>query len=193
MGQYYKPIILGDEPKEGEHETIKAWMYSHDYGNGLKLMEHSWIKNLFVSTFEKLLTKRGGYYKSRVVWGGDYADKEHNTDGNLYGQCKSDNPSYINPKQVNTHNKFQFIVNHSKKLFVDKTKVPVIDGWAIHPLPLLTCEGNGGGGGDYFGEDPNQIVGSWARDIISVEKENPKNIFPTFDYSELIFDLVENM
>jgi hypothetical protein len=69
MGQYYKPIILGNTPKEGEHETVKAWMYSHEYDNGLKLMEHSYQGNNFVSTFEKQLTRRGEHYKSCSVGG----------------------------------------------------------------------------------------------------------------------------
>ena len=81
----------------------------------------------------------------------------------------------------------KYIVNHDKKQFVDKTKVPKdADGWRIHPLPLLTCEGNGRGGGDYHGK--SELVGSWARDIISVETK--KADFPK-DYTELIFDLVE--
>jgi hypothetical protein len=38
----------------------------------------------------------------------------------------------------------------------------------LHPLPLLTVEGNGRGGGDLHDAPP--IVGSWARDVISVEQ-----------------------
>ena len=83
--------------------------------------------------------------------------------------------------------KTKYLVNHDKKQFVDKTKVPKDkDGWRIHPLPLLTCEGNGRGGGDFRGE--SELVGSWARDIISVESKKadiPKG------YTEVIFDLVE--
>ncbi len=41
MGQYYKPICLDNELKE-------QWVYSHDYDNGLKLMEHSYVSNNFV-------------------------------------------------------------------------------------------------------------------------------------------------
>jgi hypothetical protein len=37
---------------------------------------------------------------------------------------------------------------------------------------LLTCEGNGRGGGDFRGE--NKFVGTWARDIISVESKKPQ-------------------
>ena len=37
-----------------------------------------------------------------------------------------------------------------KKEFVNKDTMPNNDDWLVHPLPLLTCEGNGRGGGDYW-------------------------------------------
>ena len=200
MGQYFKPIILGEKPKDGENETVKVWMYSHSYDNGLKLMEHSYQGNNFVSTFEKELTRRGNHYKSRVVWAGDYADEEPGLkiikegkeyDANLYSLCNDENE--IKPKVAKTDD-YPFIVNHTKKQFVDKNKVPEIQDWEgvkIHPLPLLTSEGNGQGGGDFRGEDENEIIGSWARDVISIEKESPLVMIGTTDYTELIFDLKE--
>jgi len=200
MGQYFKPIILGEKPKDGENETVKVWMYSHSYDNGLKLMEHSYQGNNFVSTFEKELTRRGNHYKSRVVWAGDYADEEPGVkvisegkeyDANLYSLCNDE--SEIKPKVAKTDD-YPFIVNHTKKQFVDKNKVPEIQDWEgvkIHPLPLLTSEGNGQGGGDFRGEDENEIIGSWARDVISIEKESPLVMIGTTDYTELIFDLKE--
>ena len=199
MGQYYKPVILGEKTEEN-HETVKAWMYSHEYDNGLKLMEHSYQGNNFVSTFEKQLSRKGDYHKSRVVWSGDYADiepdlkiiyegKEHNA--NLYSLCNCENE--IKPK-VSKTDTYPYILNHTKKLFVDKNKVPEITNWEgtkIHPLPLLTCEGNGRGGGDFRGNEKG-IVGSWARDVISVEKTNPLVTTDTMDYKEIIFDLDED-
>ncbi len=81
----------------------------------------------------------------------------------------------------------KYLVNHDKKQFVDKSKTPKDgDGWQIHPLPLLTCEGNGRGGGDFRGDSP--LVGLWARDKISVvtrKSDIPKG------FEELIFDLKE--
>ena len=71
-------------------------------------------------------------------------------------------------------------------MFVDKTKVPDNDGWAIHPLPLLTCEGNGRGGGDFYGRRGMKLVGSWARHRISVSNKVPKG------YKEIKFNLIEN-
>ena len=199
MGQYYKPVILGEKTEEN-HETVKAWMYSHEYDNGLKLMEHSYQGNNFVSTFEKQLSRKGDYHKSRVVWSGDYADIEPDLkiiyegkeyDANLYSLCNCENE--IKPK-VSKTDIYPYILNHTKKLFVDKNKVPEIKDWEgakIHPLPLLTCEGNGRGGGDFRGDEKG-IVGSWARDVISVEKTNPLVTTDTMDYKEIIFDLDED-
>ena len=173
MGQYYYPIILDADGK------IIVWMQAHMYGNGLKLMEHSFIGNNFVSTFEFGLSPEGPHHKSHVVWAGDYADDEPDGE-NLYNQCEE--YRMIRPEEKDT-TRFRFVVNHTKKQFVDKTKVASRGGYTIHPLPLLTCEGNGRGGGDYRGDSP--LVGSWARDVISVEVDAPEG------FEEIIFDLVE--
>lgn len=175
MGQYYYPIILSADGK------IVVWMCAHNYQNGLKLMEHSFLTNQFVSTFEFGLSPEGGHHKSRVVWAGDYADNEPDQEKNLYQQCTE--YTMILPHIKDTE-MYRFIVNHTKKLFVDKSKVPKNQyGYRLHPLPLLTCEGNGRGGGDYRNNVP--LIGSWARHVISVEVEAPA------DYEEIVFDLIE--
>ncbi len=66
MGQYYKPINLDKQ----------QYVYSHDYGNGLKLMEHSWVGNGFVNVVEELIAEGGDWHGDRIVWAGDYADPE---------------------------------------------------------------------------------------------------------------------
>jgi hypothetical protein len=175
MGQYYYPIILDKDGK------IVVWMLAHDYVNGLKLMEHSFLGNNFVSTFEFGLSPEGIYHKSRVVWAGDYADNEPDQEKNLYCICTEYNK--IRPDEKTTR-KYRFVVNHTKKLFVDKTKIPKYsEGYTIHPLPLLTAEGNGRGGGDFRDGEP--LVGSWARDVISVEETVPA------DFEELLFNLMD--
>lgn len=175
MGQYYKPVNLEN----------KQWLLSHDYNTGLKLMEHSWIGNNFVQLVENLLIPNGAWYKARIVWAGDYADPEfEDLEGyeiTLYSLCEDKNK--INPTEFKLSKQYCYIVNHTKKQFVDKNKVPDKDGWKIHPLPLLTCEGNGRGGGDYRGE--SELIGSWARDSISIEKGVPE------EYQEINFDLIE--
>ena len=69
----------------------------------------------------------------------------------------------------------RFIINHTKKEYVDTRHLEYEETygeeWFIHPLPLLTCEGCGRGGGDYHqsAEHPSyKYIGAWARDIISV-------------------------
>ena len=175
MGQYYSACVL----KENK-TTPKAWVYSHDFGNGLKLMEHSYLTNNFVEAFETLIFEN----PQRVVWGGDYANNCKGRKTNIYDRC-NDKIKVIPENRIDVK-QGKYILNHTKKTFVDKTKVPSYnDGYRIHPLPLLTCEGCGGGGGDFFGKDENKIVGSWARDIISVQGTKPKG------FTELIFDLIE--
>ena len=46
-----------------------------------------------------------------------------------------------------------------KKQFFDLWSVPYVGGMRVHPLPLLTADGNGRGGGDYYCLDMN-LVGS---------------------------------
>ncbi len=184
MGQYYKPCILEDLKKGSKVEKIKGWFYSWDFGSGLKLMEHSLLKNGMVKTFESIIEDN----PMRVVWAGDYADNEehlpkNSEQTNLYDIASEKyEGKQLKPKESKTY--FRYVINHSKKTFVDKFKVPNVDGWRIHPLPLLTAEGNGRGGGDFIGE--SELVGSWSRDSISTSKRKPK------EYTELIFDLKES-
>jgi hypothetical protein len=175
MGQYYKPACINEFGN-----PVKGWVCSHDYHSGLKLMEHSWMLNPFVSAVEGLLVEGGDWYKKLIVWAGDYAEPESNTDKNIYSLC-SDKTKVI-PKMIEPLT-YRYILNHTKNQFVDKMNVPDNDGWRIHPLPLLTCEGNGRGGGDYRGE--SDLVGSWSRNKISVSNEVPEG------FTELKFDLVE--
>lgn len=175
MGQYYYPVNLDKE----------EYLYSHDYGNGLKLMEHSYIGNDFVETIEQLLTS--SWKKTRIVWAGDYMDdglfiedSYNNLHKNNLHKHASQHFDKISPKFEN-FNVGRYLVNHSKKEFVDKGKMSRGD---VHPLPLLTCSGNGRGGGDYHGR--SRYVGSWAGDVISVEKEDLKLfIFKKNDYKEI--------
>lgn len=178
MGQYYKPVILADNKT-----TILSFMYSWDYGNGSKLMEHSWQGNNFVGLFETLIYQN----PQRVVWAGDYADECKRLKTNVYTRADNREKLKVNPSEQLATRRLRYVINHDKKQFVDKVKVPKTKwcGWKIHPLPLLTAEGNGRGGGDYRENDPNGLIGSWARDLISVDGSKPQG------YTEITFDLKE--
>jgi hypothetical protein len=193
MGQYYRAIYLGEESSDIA-ETILGWLEAYAYQNGQKLTEHSYIGNNYVSAFEYELRPGGKFYKSRVVWAGDYADNElsgsvimngkERTKVNLYYLCYNA-PKLTLPGDVDT-SKYPYVVNHTLREFVDKQKMPRMrDGLKFHPLPLLTCEGNGLGGGDYRGDD-EEFIGIWSRNVISIEKEKPHG------YNEVLFEPYEH-
>jgi hypothetical protein len=177
MGQYYYAVILD------ANGWIRVWMAP---GFGAKLMEHSYLGSIGVGKFEWELTPEGRHHKSRVAWCGDYADVEPGLGKNLHLICNERNDLMLVPTAA-TLSDYPFLVNHTKRQFVDKRKVAEggAEGLQIHPLPLLTCEVNGRGGGDFHGESP--LIGSWARDVISAEKSAPA---PADEFTELAFDLV---
>lgn len=223
MGQYYRPEILRDSPTPDGHEVIDFAFYSHNFGNGLKLMEHSYVGNDFVNVVAGFLKQ-----PRRLVWAGDYADAEpgrtivsdgREFDANLYALASEHNtrpyvvasgePAMDQSQReysdrrgadygvdkvnveatVDVAHTVRYFLNHSKREFVDVTAGPPANSrWSeliIHPLPLLTSEGNGRGGGDYHSYDfvdreivyhrrpGHDLVGSWARDVISGSDERP--------------------
>ena len=197
MGQYYAPVSI--EKKQS--------VYSHDYGNGLKLMEHSWITNAFVAVVEGLISKGGAWYGTRIVWAGDYADPEPNTetvenpDGYNLWDLFTDEPNRIKPEAPKRKGlkKLRYLKNLDTNEFVDLNKVPITNVYKwkdkqgkthesiyrIHPLPLMTCDGNGRGGGDYRDDPDNPLVGMWARNRVVMQSHKPQNA------KEIVFDLIE--
>lgn len=190
MGQYYKPINL--EKKE--------FLRSYEYDNGAKLMEHSYIGNNFIAAVEFLLSPDGHWHKTPFVWAGDYMDDglfldklPHEQVRQLFNEEEKTLYAYARHhfKEYKGEHAFNpdliFIVNHSKNEYVDRSKLIAHfqkDNLTINPLPLLTCSGNGRGGGDYSGVDES-MVGEWAGDTISMEFEKPEN------YQERIVDFLE--
>jgi hypothetical protein len=163
MGQYYNVVFV-----DGKN-NVKKWVCTIQCGAGSKLMEHAFISNGFMNAIEHLLGPDGSCYMSRIVWAGDYADNEDGTDKNLHIMAEQD---LLHLQEVNidmSQTDFKYIVNHTKKVYVDKSKYR-----EVHPLPLLVAEGNGMGGGDYYGENAT-FCGMWARNIISMEIDAPVN------------------
>ena len=157
MGQYYLTVILAEK---SDKEYVRTYLDPGMYNNGVKLVEHSYVNNNFMTIIENLIGPNGMFYRSRLVWAGDYADNEPNSEKNLHTMCDGKDPFVYRGPVVS----YPYIVNHTKKVYIKKTG-------DLHPLPLLTAEGNGRGGGDYHGS--NTMVGTWARDVISMENEAP--------------------
>ena len=199
MGQYWKSVCL----------DTKEQMEPHKYDNGAKIMEHSWLKNNFVQAVEGMLTPKGKWWQKKLVWAGDYMDDNiyidpadllkvkqkifdeyHETYPEQYPDVESTGANLyyvsdemfkeVRPAHIDMES-YPFIVNYDENQYVDKRDCPDNNGWIIHPLPLLTCSGNGRGGGDYH--QGNGFIGIWAGDRIGVVKTAPKDyelITPNF-------------
>lgn len=188
MGQYWKCItqeknkwakVWGLQVVKPEGITKEDKEY-WDYYNGVKLMEHSWLGNSFMTALSKYIYKN----PTKVAWVGDYADtfEWDYPDGKpnpkllwetAWG-CTKENE--IKPVgEFDLHDKF--LVNHTKKIAIDFNDYidnNTENGWCIHPLSLLTACGNGLGGGDFNTDfTGGDLVGWWCDDEISVEDECP--------------------
>ena len=152
MGQYFKPIILSADRK-----TPVRYAYSHDVGQGLKFIEHSWRDNSLCNVVYNYLKTKNG---ANVVWAGDYAPAEPETHMTLYDMSEGcDKMPYVTDSIGDT---VRYLINDDKKQFVDLWRIPYMSGHAIDPLPVLTCEGVG-----YAGWGTNRhLEGTWARDFI---------------------------
>jgi hypothetical protein len=102
---------------------------------------------------------------------------------NLYGMCDEIKPIRLICKEGKTESGYPYIINHTKKQYVDirKNKSTDIQEYdenhlRIHPLPLLTRESEVGSGGDYRGVG-DEDLGIWARDKISMESKVPDGLF----------------
>lgn len=174
MGQYYKAVILG---KRG---GVVAHFSPYNYGHlqGAKLKEHSYIGNEFCNAVENFLKDN----PHRLVWAGDYADTVKGKDGNYYYLASKKPSAEIFDGNQADLSKDLFVINHTKKLYYQRSKVPAFDeGWYANPLPILTAQGNGRGGGDYKGVQGEEYVGTWAGDEIEVSISKPS------DYEEMVY------
>ena len=174
MGQYYKPCIVNEEKTVVIYSTT-PW----NWGCFAKLMEHSWYGNTLVRVAIEMLKGK----KVRFAWVGDYSDPHGGNENNFYemegGKDFSDvletengksffGEDCIGPKGDCGQAKYN--INYDKKCAVRLQEDP---DEPIHPLPLLTADGNGRGGGDYHDGDFLSLVGSWAYDHIGAGDEVP--------------------
>lgn len=182
MGQYFHPIILKKNWKLS-NKPVYSTFSSYDFDNGAKLMEHSYVHNSLVSAVCYVLANYE--YGKPFVWCGDYADEVKTSKGekDLYTESYELLDKDYNPKEVYGipedvyEQEWKYLVNLTKKEYC---KIPTYKKgeWAVHPLPLLTCNSNGCGGGDYclvtddYDYRKDKRIGSWAYDRIGVTNDD---------------------
>ena len=193
MGQYYHPVILKKNWKTAK-QPVKMALYSWDFENGMKLMEHSYVGNGFVMAVMYLLAhmEKGHPF----VWVGDYADKKitkaypqatkYECDGEVTYEGTLDiwNKADELMEGGSGHGLYELYKRaipdysklHSYKYIINRTKKEYVivpefkpNKWVVHPLPLLCADGCFRGGGDYSEDAPDaDMVGRWAYDVIDV-------------------------
>lgn len=130
----------------------------------------------------------------RVAWVGDMSRMRPTLiDRDLYRYVRNRCvPAY----DINRTTSFNlwglYFVNHTKRSYIDCTRYfcdaggenGFTDSWVLHPLPLLTAIGNGRGEDDYCGIN-QELVGSWAMDMISF------SIFAPDEYKQMNYVFYE--
>lgn len=201
MGQYYKAIV-----KKNGRMTVYNRNILRDVNceyTPAKLTEHSWWLNEFVNAVCLDIYERKGNH--RVAWVGDYAKSFlHNINrksfnrlngkqiARLHEQAWRCEGVAVSPTDFTLSGKY--LVNHTKKeyfdgsLYFEKSCMHTKDNgdWCMHPLPLLTCIGNGWGSGDYkspTADSTKEYIGAWAWNELSIEDIPPAEyveIYPVF-------------
>ncbi len=189
MGQYYKGVILDKNYKKVDSPVLFA-VTSWQFCGGAKLTEHSYVGNTYVNIYARLLAEK--FYDSRVVWAGAYADETLKgktmysavTDdicklslNEIDGLTKSTRRAGDYYEVEGGFPKYKYIINFTKRQYVEIPDESDKD-WVLHPLPLLCCDGNGRGGGDYFSSVNKDLVGKWAYDRIGIGNEIPEGFKP---------------
>lgn len=194
MGQYFRAMtqyknIITVYNRNIKHNGKEEYTVA-------KLTEHAWWRNNFVNA-----VCLDVYRKQEpvcIAWIGDYADNVESLNGldkskitKLFNLCWDCKGTAVTPTDFTLQN--LYLINHSKKQFVDcneyfKNSVVYIQNvdWCFHPLPLLTCIGNGLGCGDFnhpTNDSTMNYVGAWAWDKISITDNCPKN----YDEINLLF------
>jgi len=164
--------------------------------SGLKLIEHSWLENDFVNGVLESIWGN----PCNVAWVGDYAYDDSDfcqrytkdTYETVWGDGQDERERPFD--EVPAIHKDGYILNLDKGVYIDLKRYASVAGfkpkWSdqtltIHPLPILTCIGNGRGGGDYWGTNMD-MVGTWAMDKIVFTEEWPC-AFREIDYNTIKF------
>lgn len=138
MGQYYTPILMG------KRYGVQGTLYSHEYDNGLKLMEHSYMGNNFVNA----VLRKIDHQPMRIAWMGDYADSPYPEDDNKIREpyqrkllkaefmriFKQSGKKRIHPEPLegfDSPDRFDgwYLINHSANEYVDLGKFQKENGW----------------------------------------------------------------
>jgi len=161
--------VYGDKITLGEPFRVNT----HDVdSNGLKLLEHSYIANSYISHILGLIEDN----PTNVIWLCDYSESEDGKNPYTWDTVQEVETNEMEVKRLasRNHRENGFIINHTtneyislktyKRLFAEHS-----NEWATSPLPFLTNSEEGNmGGGDLRTDEP--LRGLWKNHLISYTK-----------------------
>ncbi len=169
MGQYFYAAV-GTRWPTTDKFLPTSWVNPGDYDEGLKFMEHAYTRNPVVCKVMDIIrlpkdVTPENHLARRVVWAGDYGPKEDGKYTLYYSLWQYHNDLKVKDV-VKFDPKLKYIVNVSKKEWVDCSLTSFsYDALKVSALAALTATPMGGNGGDFGGNDADQ-VGLWSGDLI---------------------------
>lgn len=178
MGQYYKPTIQAIKYEDNRKEVRKLFIIDpYDLDYGVKLCEHTHRNSEVVRLVTNLMYELNKQdWATQLVWLGDYSNPSFGEKTNLYHELKYTNVQFRKEDGVivsaivegfdgviDMTKDHHYLVNHDRKEYINTAE----NVGAYSQLALLTADGNGKGGGDYWGKNWRD-VGLWRYHEISV-------------------------
>lgn len=178
MGQYYKPAIQAIKYEDNCKQVRKLFVIDpYDLDYGIKLCEHTHRNSEVVRLVTNLMYELNKQdWATQLVWLGDYANPSFGVEPNLYGSLQYSNVQFRKEDGVivsamvegfdgviDMTQDHHYLVNHDRNEYINTAE----NVGAYSQLALLTADGNGKGGGDYWGKNWRD-VGLWRYHEISV-------------------------
>lgn len=178
MGQYYKPTIQAIKYEDNRKEVRKLFVIDpYDLDYGVKLCEHTHRNSEVVRLVTNLMYELNKQdWATQLVWLGDYSNPSFGEKTDLYHELKYTNVQFRKEDGVivsamvegfdgviDMTQDHHYLVNHDRHEYINTAE----NVGAYSQLALLTADGNGKGGGDYWGKNWRD-VGLWRYHEISV-------------------------
>lgn len=178
MGQYYKPTIQAIKYEDNRKEVRKLFVIDpYDLDYGVKLCEHTHRNSEVVRLVTNLMYELNKQdWATQLVWLGDYSNPSFGEKTDLYHELKYTNVQFRKEDGVIVSSMVEgfdgvidmtqdhhYLVNHDRNEYINTAE----NVGAYSQLALLTADGNGKGGGDYWGKNWRD-VGLWRYHEISV-------------------------
>lgn len=199
MSQYFIAVIQATKYNEKRKLVKKQFVIKPFYS---RLVAHSLTIDFeprLVANLMHQLYVEG--WSTQLVWLGDYHQENFGCK-KLYEKLR-DKVTPYEMRQVNDETivkfedvgefsiakDYRYLINCEKCEYIDFKKY-LIDGnldYLLHPLPMLTADGNGKGNGDYFNQENWRDVGRWKYDTIIVSDEliQETNVSKIFSLKEI--------